>query len=75
MQAMSKAYLLTDNWDDWFKYSTLYSLVVFDEDGERHSIWPAAGFVDTEIRCFDEAGGGRCNDGNSGVSSRSRRYG
>jgi hypothetical protein len=37
-QATSKAYLLTDNWDDWFKYSTPYSLVVFDEDGERHSI-------------------------------------
>lgn len=27
-----------DNWDDWFTYSTLYSLVVFDEDGERHAI-------------------------------------
>jgi predicted ATPase len=37
-QATSKSYLLTDNWDDWFKYSTLYSLIVFDEDGERHSI-------------------------------------
>jgi hypothetical protein len=37
-QATSRAYLLTDNWDDWFKYSTLYSLVVFDEDGERHAI-------------------------------------
>lgn len=37
-QATSKAYLLTDNWDDWFKYSTLYSLIIFDEDGERHSI-------------------------------------
>ena len=37
-QATSQAYLLTDNWDDWFKYSTLYSLVLFDEDGERHAI-------------------------------------
>jgi predicted ATPase len=27
-----------DNWDDWFKYSTLYSLVIFDEDGERHGV-------------------------------------
>ena len=33
-------------------------------------LWPAAGFVDTEIRCFHEAGGGKCNDGSSGVSSR-----
>ncbi|MBT0779262.1 AAA family ATPase [Paracoccus sp. pheM1] len=37
-QAENKAYLLTDNWDDWFKFSTLYSLVIFDEDGERHSV-------------------------------------
>ena len=37
-QAVDQAYLLLDNWDDWFKYSTLYSLVIFDEDGERHSI-------------------------------------
>lgn len=37
-QATSKAYLLTDNWDDWFKFSTLYSLIIFDEDGERHPI-------------------------------------
>lgn len=37
-EATSKAYLLTDNWDDWFKYSTLYSLIIFDEDGERHTI-------------------------------------
>lgn len=36
--ARSKAYLLTDNWDDWFKYNTLYSLVVFDEAGNRHDI-------------------------------------
>lgn len=32
------AYLLTDNWDDWFKFSTLYSLVVFDENGDRHAL-------------------------------------
>lgn len=37
-QASSKAYLLTDNWDDWFKFSTLYNLVVFDRDGEQHFI-------------------------------------
>src|SRR5271165_6993334 len=37
-QAVSQAYLLTDAWDDWFKYSTLYSLVIFDEDGARHAI-------------------------------------
>jgi len=27
-----------DNWDDWFKYSTLYSLIVYDEDGKRSTI-------------------------------------
>lgn len=32
------AFLLTDNWDDWFKYNTLYQLVVFDGEGSRHDI-------------------------------------
>lgn len=36
--ARDRAYLLTDNWDDWFKYNTMYTLVVFDGDGQRHSI-------------------------------------
>lgn len=34
----SRAFLLTDNWDDWFKYETMYSLVVYDDEGGRHSI-------------------------------------
>ena len=34
--AISQAYLLTDNWDDWFKFNTLYSLVVFDAHGLLH---------------------------------------
>lgn len=34
--AKSQAFLLTDNWDDWFTFSTLYSLAVFDADGEEH---------------------------------------
>jgi len=29
-EAFDRAYLVTDNWDDWFKYSTLYSLVILD---------------------------------------------
>lgn len=36
--ATDRAYLLTDNWDDWFKYNTMYTLVVYDAQGERHSI-------------------------------------
>lgn len=32
------ALLLEDNWDDWFRFSTLYTLVIFDERGERHDI-------------------------------------
>lgn len=31
-------HLITDSWDDWFKFSTLFELVVFDEEGDRHSI-------------------------------------
>jgi predicted ATPase len=34
--AKAQAFLLTDNWDDWFSFSTLYSLVVFDADGQEH---------------------------------------
>ena len=37
-QGRSRAFLLTDNWDDWFKFSTLYVLIVFDADGGRHDI-------------------------------------
>lgn len=29
-----KAFLLADNWDDWFTYSTMYSLVVYDAEGQ-----------------------------------------
>ena len=31
-------YLWTDNWNDWFKYRTLYVLTYFDDDGQRHDI-------------------------------------
>lgn len=33
-----RAFLLHDNWDDWGKFRTLFSLVVFDYDGIRHDI-------------------------------------
>jgi ABC-type multidrug transport system ATPase subunit len=33
--ARSRAFLLADNWDDWFKYSTMYSLIVYDEHGQK----------------------------------------
>jgi predicted ATPase len=36
--ARSKAFLIKDNWDDWFKYSTLYSLVFVDAQGERYNL-------------------------------------
>jgi hypothetical protein len=31
-------YLWTDNWNDWFKYHTLYVLTYFDPNGEKHKI-------------------------------------
>lgn len=37
-QVADRAYLLMDNWDDWFKFSTLYTLLIYDENGECHSI-------------------------------------
>ncbi len=36
--AQPRAFLITDNWDDWFKFNTLYTLYVVDAEGERHSI-------------------------------------
>lgn len=30
------AYLITDNWDDWFSYKTQFNLLVVDEQGQRH---------------------------------------
>jgi ABC-type cobalamin/Fe3+-siderophores transport system ATPase subunit len=32
----SRGYLIEDNWDDWFKYKTQYTLIVFDEAGKRY---------------------------------------
>lgn len=31
--AKARAYLLTDNWDDWFTYNTMYTLIVYDGEG------------------------------------------
>lgn len=33
-----EAFLHVDNWDDWFKFSTLYILTVFDENGVEHNV-------------------------------------
>jgi ABC-type cobalamin/Fe3+-siderophores transport system ATPase subunit len=32
------AYLRTDNWNDWFRFQTLYVLSYFDPDGDLHEI-------------------------------------
>ena len=32
------AFLLVDNWDDWFSYRTMFTLWVFDEQGARHQV-------------------------------------
>jgi conserved hypothetical protein len=34
----SQAFLLTDNWDDWFEFNTQYVLIIFDDCGRRHLI-------------------------------------
>ena len=36
--ARSQAFLVTDNWDDWFQFSTLYILIYFDDNAEKHRI-------------------------------------
>lgn len=37
-KAQNKVFLLTDTWDDWFKYSTMYVVFYLDEVGKRHRI-------------------------------------
>lgn len=32
------AYLITDNWDDWFQFSTMYRLIIFDAEGGAHDL-------------------------------------
>lgn len=29
-------YLILDNWDDWFTYSTLFKVRYIDENGVKH---------------------------------------
>jgi predicted ATPase len=38
VSAAGKAYLLRDGWDDWYKFQTLFALVIFDYEGVRHDI-------------------------------------
>lgn len=32
------AFLVVDNWDDWFSYRTMFSLWIYDDGGERHRV-------------------------------------
>lgn len=34
--AKDQAFLLVDHWDDWFSYRTMFTLWIFDENGNRH---------------------------------------
>lgn len=34
----SAAFLVADNWDDWFSFRTMFSLWLFDEEGARHHV-------------------------------------
>ncbi|WP_416795961.1 AAA family ATPase [Ciceribacter azotifigens] len=34
----SAAFLVTDYWDDWFSFRTMFSLWLFDEEGKRHQV-------------------------------------
>src|SRR5690349_5939383 len=34
--AAGQVYLVVDNWDDWFKYRTMFTMIVDAPDGTRH---------------------------------------
>ncbi len=35
-EARSQAFLVVDYWDDWFSFRTMFTLIVFDSQGNRH---------------------------------------
>lgn len=37
-EARNRVFLLTDGWDDWFKFSTMYVVFFMDGEGEVHRI-------------------------------------
>ena len=37
-EARSHVYLLVDHWDDWFKFRTMFTMLVFDDNGTRHRV-------------------------------------
>lgn len=36
-QAHSHVFLIVDYWDDWFSYRTMFTVIVFDHQGNRHT--------------------------------------
>jgi ABC-type transport system involved in cytochrome c biogenesis ATPase subunit len=38
LEGRDVAYLWTDNWNDWFRFQTLYALRYFDPEGDLHEI-------------------------------------
>ena len=38
VEGNSWAFLVSDNWDDWFKFRTMFVLFVFDRVGVRHRV-------------------------------------
>ncbi len=52
------AYLVVDNWDDWFKFRTMFTLFVFDMRSTRHRV----GSVKIgQAGLLPSSGGGRCS--------------
>jgi predicted ATPase len=52
--AQAAAYLIADSWDDWLKFNTLYTLVIFDDQGVKHEVGGVKigqfGMTDTQKR-------------------------
>lgn len=36
-QAQSQIFLIVDYWDDWFSFRTMFTIIVFDQLGNRHT--------------------------------------
>lgn len=38
VESKNTAFLVTDDWNDWFRFRTMFTLVVYDSEGERHKL-------------------------------------
>ncbi len=50
---INNAVLVTDNWEDWFRFGTMYRLIVWNANGEKIDVGPVKiGQFGMKLTCF-----------------------